>query len=365
MKSVDQSFMSRALALATKGRGSVSPNPLVGAVIVKNRKIIAEGFHGKFGAPHAEVEALAAAKRKGISVRGATLYVTLEPCVGFPQIKKTPACAPSIINARIKRVFVAMKDPNARVAGRGIENLKKAGIEVELDLLHEEAAYLNRGFTKWITQKIPFVTLKLATSLDGKIATKTGQSKWITGDRARGFVHNLRDQFDAIVAGKNTLIADDPLLSGLKTTPHRVIFDSALKTALSARVFRTDGARIFVITTQAAPSKKISALRNRGVVVKLFSKTTRPLGITRALKFLATQGVTSVLVEGGGEVAGSFIDAKAVDEIFWFIAPKIIGGRDARPSVAGSGIAKLSHALALKNMTVTQLGEDFLFHASV
>lgn len=346
----DEKFMKRALSLAEKGRGFVSPNPPVGCVIVKNGKIAASGWHRKFGFPHAEIEAL---KKTGAKAKGATMYVNLEPCAHFG---KTPPCAAAIIESGIKRVVVAMKDPNPLVNGRGIKILKKSGVRVAIGCLKNEAEELNEVFIKYIVKEEPFVALKAAMSLDGKIATKTGDSKWITSDSSRKFVKNLRDKYDAVLVGIETVLKDNPRLCGSNTEPLRVILDSKLRIPLAAKVLRNK--KVLIFTTKKAPRKKIGILQKKGFKIKIFPENIR---IVPLLHFLGKQNISSVLVEGGSEIFGSFFDAKSVDKIYWFVAPKIIGGINAKPAVSGQGVNLLRKAAFISNLKILKSGDDCLF----
>lgn len=345
--------MRRAVELAKRGKGFVSPNPLVGAVFVRGGKIIAEGFHKKFSGDHAEIVALKNAGEK--SLTGSTLYINLEPCVHYG---KTPPCVPKIISTGIARVVIAMKDPNPLVSGRGITALRKAGMKVEVGCLKREAFALNEKFIKWITSGMPFVSMKIAMSLDGKIATRTGDSKWITGESSREYVKRLRDEYDAILVGTGTVLADNPSLSGKTREPKRIILDSALKIPLTAKIFRDSN--IFVATTSGAPKSKINALIKRGIDFKIFKSMDGEIPLNPLLRYLGGKNISSVLVEGGSEIFGSAIDEKLVDKFYWFIAPKIIGGRDAKPAVGGKGIAKMAQAIDLGNFSFRKIGTDIL-----
>ena len=348
--------MREALRIARHAEGRTSPNPLVGAVIVRDGKIIAEGWHRQAGTPHAEIHALNMA---GELARGATLYVTLEPCSHFG---RTPPCARAIVDAGISRVVAAMSDPNPKVAGRGFEILRQAGIEVEVGLLADEARQLNEVFLKWVTRKLPFVTLKFACSLDGKIATVGGESQWISGEESRKFSHHLRDINDAILIGSGTVLADNPSLTTRLVdgkNPVRVIVDSTARTPLDSKVV-TDGlARTIIAVTSNAPHKKISALEVRGVEVIIAGDGER-VDLEILMRELAAREITSVLVEGGGTIHFSMLSAGLVDKIFAFVAPKIIGGKNSLTAVEGAGFEKLSDAITLKNLTASPLGQDIM-----
>lgn len=352
----DEQFMKLCFKLALKGRGFVSPNPLVGAVVVKEGRVIGKGYHPSFGAPHAEIFALQDAKEE---LRGATLYVNLEPCAHYG---KTPPCTKEIIKAGIKRVVIGMIDPNPLVKGKGIEELKEAGIEVESGVLQEEAEKLNEAYIKFITTGIPFVALKMAQSLDGKIATKSGESKWITGEKARKFVHRLRAGFDAVLVGARTVLADDPNLSsyGEGRDPIRIVLDGKGVVPPSAKVFQP-GVRRIVFSTFIAPPSWVKSLEDIGVEVIMGEG--EEVEIRRILRELGARGIASLLVEGGGETSASFLEARAVDKVFFFIAPIIIGGREAKTSVEGKGCQNLTEAIKFNYLKIKKIGADILFEA--
>lgn len=357
----DEIYMNEALKIAANARGRTSPNPLVGAVIVKNNRIIAEGWHRQAGTPHAEINALNMA---GDLAKDSTLYVTLEPCSHFG---RTPPCANAIVNAGIKKVVIAMTDPNPKVAGRGIEILKNAGIEVEVGILEDQARRLNEVFIKWITTQKPFVTLKTAMSLDGKIATATGQSQWITSEESRRKVHELRDINDAIMIGIGTVLADNPSLTtridGGKN-PIRIIVDSQLRTPINANVIVDGQAKTIIATTKNAPINKVDALKKSGVEI-IFCGDDRRVDLNILMNELASREITSIFVEGGGTLNFSLLENHLVDKVFAFIAPKIIGGREALTSVEGDGFSDLNKAINLKNITTEMIGEDILISGIV
>jgi len=356
----DEIFMREALRIARNAEGRTSPNPLVGAVIVKDGKIIAEGWHRQAGTPHAEIHALNMA---GELSRGATLYVTLEPCSHFG---RTPPCANKIIDAGISRVVAAMSDPNPKVAGRGFELLRAAGVEVEVGLLESEARRLNEVFIKWVTRRLPFVTMKFACSLDGKIATSTGESQWISGIDSRRFTHHLRDINDAILVGVGTVLADNPNLTTRLVdgkNPVRVIVDSKARTPLDSKVVADNSARTIIATTNKAPQEKISALKARGVEV--ITAGDELVDLKFLMHELAEREITSVLVEGGGTIHFSMLRAGLVDKVLAFVAPKIIGGSNALTAVEGAGFEKLSDAVELDDLTAQQIGKDILISGYV
>lgn len=321
---------------------------MVGTVLVKGRKIIAESWHRKFGGPHAEALLFQQLKKRGISAAGADLYLNFESCVAFSG-KKTPPCVNQIIESGIRRVFMAMKDPNPRVNGRGIRALRKAKISVEVGCLGKEAAQLNQKFIKWMRTGMPFVTMKVAMSLDGKIATKTGDSKWITSPESRKFVKHLRDEHDAILVGINTVLRDNPELKGMEREPLRIILDSKWQTPKGAKVLRDSN--VLLVTTRR---------EKRSFPCKVFFKKIQ---LASLLRFLAKRWISSILVEGGSEVFGSFIDTKLVDRFVWFIAPKIIGGRSAKTAVGGEGVSLMKKALVLSRPNIQRIGSDLLVDA--
>ena len=352
----DEIFMREALRIARNAEGRTSPNPLVGAVIVRDGKIIAEGWHRAAGTPHAEIHALNMA---GELAKNSTLYVTLEPCSHFG---RTPPCAKAIVAAGIKRVVAAMTDPNPKVAGRGFDILRAAGVEVDVGILEDDARKLNEVFLKYITEKLPFVTMKFACSLDGKIATASGESQWISGIESRRFTHHLRDINDAILVGVGTVLADNPTLTTRLVegkNPVRVILDSNARTPLNSNVVTDKSARTIIAVTENAPQENISALENHGVEI-ITAGSGEHVDLNILMSELAAREITSVLVEGGGTVHFAMIKAGLVDKIFAFIAPKIIGGKNALTAVEGAGFENLSDALKLENFTAQKLGDDIL-----
>ncbi|MDI6827549.1 MAG: bifunctional diaminohydroxyphosphoribosylaminopyrimidine deaminase/5-amino-6-(5-phosphoribosylamino)uracil reductase RibD [Armatimonadota bacterium] len=345
--------MKRALRLAK--RGHPSPNPMVGAVVVCEGRIVGEGFHPKAGEPHAEVFAL---RNAGDLAKGADLYVSLEPCC---HQGRTPPCTDAIIEAGIRRVFAAMVDPNPQVAGKGIETLKSAGIEVEVGLLESEASDINRGYVKRITQGLPFVLWKCAMTLDGKICTRTGDSRWITSEKARQYVHRLRSQSDAIVVGIGTIRADDPELTsrGVRSAvqPIRVVVDTKASIPLNSKVLKPDAPTI-VAVGRSAPEANLDALWNMGVKILSIQEIDGKVALRYLMGELAKMGVNNVLLEGGGEIAASMISERLVDRGLIFIAPKIVGGRLAKTPVEGEGIELMSRALQVSKLKVRRFGND-------
>lgn len=348
----DQRYMRRALALARRGLGKTSPNPVVGAVLVKAGKIVGKGWHKKAGGPHAEVFALRAAGKRA---RGATLYVTMEPCCTWG---KTPPCTDAIIAAGVKRVVVAALDLNPRHHGRGLRVLKRAGIRVEAGLLADESARMNEAFNKWITTGLPLVIAKAAMSLDGKIATRTGDSRWITGEAARREAHRLRAKVDAVMVGAGTVIEDNPRLTvrhGVRgRQPLRVVMDSRGRCPLKTRVF-TDSLRerTIVVTSDRSSARWRRALTERGISLVV----TKRHDLRAALRLLGRLNVTGVLIEGGGELLGAAFDAKLVDKLVFFYAPIVIGGHTAVPAVSGRGAAKVNASVALRDCRWRRSGD--------
>lgn len=349
----DEFFMKKALNLAKKGLSWTSPNPMVGAVVVKNGQIIGQGYHHKYGLAHAEAEALKSVKE---DPNGATLYVNLEPCSHFG---KTPPCAEAIIKSGIKIVVCSVLDPNPKVSGKGAQKLKKAGLEVAVGILEKEAKILNETFFTFQIKKRPFIALKFAQSLDGKIATKTGDSKWITNEKSRKFARKLRASYQAILVGMNTILKDDPNLGirvKSKKDPVRIVLDSYLKIPLTAQVLRDNN--IIIATTNKANQQRLKVFQERGIQIIVFDSGQIPLG--GLMKRLYELNIISVLVEGGSEVLGSFVDERLVDKIYAFFAPIIIGGRDAKASVSGLGVSKINEAWKLKNISLKKFDDNYL-----
>lgn len=362
MRQGDLFFLERALRLAERGFGRTSPNPMVGAVLVKNGKIIGEGWHHRAGQAHAEIEALRAAKT---NPSGATLFVTLEPCSTHG---RTPPCTGAIIAAGLKRVVAGNLDPNPAHRGRGMKILQRAGITVSHGLLQEKESRLNEAFRHWIVHGTPFVTVKAAMSLDGKIATRTGQSKWITGPEARAYGMKLRVAADAILAGVNTIVADDPSLTirepGFEDKRlRRIILDPSGRTPLRSKVI-TDAFAEFttVVVTNAAPRARLAALGRKVNVLTAPMRKGR-IDLRWLPKKLGREQVTHLLVEGGGETNASFLLGGFAHRVAFFYAPIVIGGRDAPKGVAGDGILNLSDAIALREVEWRRLGSDLLLTA--
>lgn len=360
----DLRFMRQALELARRGLESVSPNPMVGAVLVRNGKILARGYHRHFGAAHAEIDAL----RQVRNARGADLYVNLEPC---GHRGKTPPCSAEIVERGVRRVFYAAADPNPLTSGRGLRQLRRAGIEVRGGLLRREAAAMNAPYLHFQRSRQPWVLLKWAMSLDGKIATRTGESQWITGSLARAAGHGLRRRVDAILVGTRTALIDDPRLTPRPARgrrPVRVLLDRQGRLPLRLRILRPeaekDGPRVYVASDRV-PSRRLRALERRGLQVHVLPEVEEGLDLRALLRLLGGLGVSQLLVEGGGALAGSFLRAALVNEVAAFVAPRVIGGEAAPSPVAGLGVAHLAKAAKLDHAEQRWLGRDFLIQARV
>jgi len=376
----DAKFMRLALRLARRGYGAASPNPMVGAVLVKGGKIIGRGWHRRASLPHAEIEALRDAQKRGHSPRGATLYVTLEPCCTHG---RTPPCTAAIIGVGIKRVVIGATDPNPKHSGKGFKVLKRAGIRVVHGILADKCANLNEAFNHWIVRRTPFVTVKAAMTLDGKIATASGESKWITGEKARAHGMKMRQGSNAILVGINTILADDPSLTWRSEKAEgrrqkeqmqlrRIVLDSMARTPLDAKVASDEYTQsTTIVVSKRAPKSRVAALTNRvNVLVAplIKSKIQNPkseIALRWLLKKLGSENVTSLLVEGGGEVNASFLFGGFAQRVVFFYAPKILGGRDSRKGVAGAGVLHLSDAVRLRQVEWRKLGEDLLLTARV
>lgn len=355
-------FMHRALSLARRGAGRTSPNPLVGCVLVRGGRVVGEGWHRRFGGPHAEPMALA---RAGAKARGSTAFVTLEPCAEF-QGKKTPSCARLLAQARVARVRAAMKDPNPRVSGRGLSMLRRAGIRADCGLLAGEARELNAPFVTWVTAGRPRVTLKAAASLDGKIATSAGDSRWITSAASRRLSRRLRAGSDAILVGVGTVLADDPRLTapGPGRSPLRVVLDPRFRTPRGARVLDGSAPTLLVVTQKNIRRARAAGLPNNVSVLAIDTErsagTTRRIDLKRLLRALAERGVASLLIEGGGRVHTSFLESGLVDEVRLFLAPRFVGGEKAPGFFGGKGIGRLGKTPWLREARVRRVGEDIL-----
>lgn len=356
----DKKYMEMAISLARKGIGMTAPNPVVGAVLVKNGRIVAADYHKKAGAPHAEALAI---RKAGKNAAGATLYCTLEVCTHYG---KTPPCVDAVIRSGVKRAVFAMKDPNPINNGKGIARLRKAGIKTECGLLEDKAKILNRPFIKFMKNRLPYVTLKIAESLDGKIADSKGRSKWISSEESRRFAHKLRALNDAVMVGVNTLIKDDPLLNNrycsvIKRQPLRIILDSGLRTPLTSRALK--GARVcgpvLIAGGRGASFKKKRLLENKGAEVVLLPREKGRVRLISLLRYLRARGVMSILCESGSELCASLVKNRLADEAYFFISPKIIGGRSAPTACGGAG-SSVKNAAWLKNIRVETRGADIV-----
>lgn len=361
----DIEYMRRAIELAERGVGFTNPNPMVGAVIVKGGKVIGEGWHERCGEWHAERNAF---KNCTVPAEGATMYVTLEPCCHYG---KTPPCTEAIIEHGIARVVVGMEDPNPLVAGKGIALLREAGIEVVCGVEEEALREQNRVFLKYISTKLPWVAMKTAMTLDGKIATRTGDSKWITGAEARAYVHELRHRFMAILVGIGTAVADDPLLNcriegrGVRQ-PIRVVVDSNARLSLDSQLVKTAGEyRTIVAHTRFAPEERVKALRETGVEMLLCKEKEGLVDVRNLLELLGLSGIDSILLEGGGSLNYTFLSEGLADELYAFIAPKIVGGMNAKTPVEGAGMEKMADAINLELENVLNIGHDVLLKLKV
>lgn len=362
MKRSYEYYMDLAIKLSLKAKGLTSPNPLVGAVVVKNNVIVGRGYHKKAGLAHAEIAAL---EQAGAKAKGATLYVTLEPCAHFG---RTPPCVDKIVKSGIKEVIIGMIDPNPLNNGKGINLLRQNKIKVQVGFREEKLRKVNEVFIKYITKKMPFVTAKIAESIDGKIATRTGDSKWITSDKSRAYAHRLRGEFDAVMVGVNTVLRDNPKLDAWfsKKQPAKIIIDSQLSTPQKANIF-TSGASVIIVTLPSAPGQETEnrkALSQKAKILEVKEKDGQ-INLKGMMKDLAKLEIANILVEGGGTLMGSLFDDGLVDKILFFVAPKIIGGRGAIGSVMGAGVARIDKAVNIKELSVKRLGGDLLLEGYV
>ena len=356
----DTAYMRLAYDLAEKGLGRTSPNPCVGAVLVRGDRIVGHGFHEGPGRPHAEIVALG---RAGRSARGATLYLTLEPCVHWG---RTPPCADAVLAAGLRRIVVSAVDPNPLVSGRGLRRIREAGIGLTVDVLAGRHGLLNAAYDKFITRRIPFVTLKAAVSLDGRMATRTGDSRWISGPAARDYAHLVRGEHDAILVGIGTAVRDDPRLTvrhfnwpGKKIV--RVVLDPRLRLSPRARLFSTLAhGPVLVFTAPTAGAKAVRALEKRGAEVVRTPARGDTLDLRAVLAELGGREVSSVLVEGGGTIATAFLEGRLADKVLLAVSPRLIGGRSAVPLFGGTGPARLTGGLSLNRVTSFRLGPDII-----
>lgn len=355
----DASFMRLALRLGRRGLGRTSPNPAVGAVVVRGRRVVGRGYHRKAGAPHAEVEAL---REAGARARGGALYVTLEPCNHHGRM---PPCTEAILRAGIRTVFVGVRDPNRAVTGKGIEKLRRQGIEVKIGIEEPACAELLAAFRKRVETGLPLVTLKLAASLDGRIATRTGESRWITGPTARRLVHRLRNETDAVMVGAQTIIDDDPLLTcrlPRGRDPLRVIVDGRLRIPLHAKVLTNGAAPGTLIATVSRKPRTIETLRRRGATALVLPGKDGVLSLRRLLRMLGKLGLSSVLIEGGARLAAHALRERVVDRLLLFYGPKLVGG-DGKQMLGALGVASLADALELQDLRIAKLGPDVVVRA--
>ena len=363
--------MTRALSLAARGKGKTSPNPLVGAVIVNQGRVVGEAYHHQAGKPHAEVLAL---HQAGPRARGGVLYVTLEPCCHSD--KRTPPCVPLLVQSGLKQVCVAMPDPNPQVSGKGVQKLKRAGLEVVVGLLEEEAQQLNEVYRHWIKTGRPFVTLKGAMTLDGKIATKSGQSKWITGEQARRDVHRIRGQADVVMVGIGTVMADNPTLSarGSQNTsakrkgrqPVRVVLDSRLRISLKANVLSWGHEQpTIVCTTAQASPKKIQTLKDRGIQVWVMPQKNGRVSLRAVLSKLGKAGLSSVFLEGGSTLNASALHEDLINQVRLYVAPLLLGGQDAKSLIGGISPKMIEQSWHLVNSEIKKIGQDWLVLGSL
>ena len=350
-------YMNIAMELALKAKGRTSPNPLVGALIVKGEKIISQGFHRRCGADHAEVVAI---KKAGRQTKGTSLYVTLEPCSHHG---RTPPCTDLIIKSGIQKIFVGMKDPNPLMNGKSILLLRKAGLAVEVGFLEKELKKINEVFIKYIRHQMPFVVAKCAQTLDGKIATARGQSKWITAKQARDYGHRLRDGFDAILVGINTVLKDNPFLNtdGKSKRIKKIILDTRLQLSLKANVFKdVHPGDVIVATTTKADQRKLDLLNSKNVQVMVCPTYDNRVDLQWLFKELAKMEITSILIEGGGTMIGAALKEKLVDKMMVFVAPKIMGDQQAVSSISGFQPTDVNHLPRLKDLTYRKIGDDLL-----
>jgi diaminohydroxyphosphoribosylaminopyrimidine deaminase / 5-amino-6-(5-phosphoribosylamino)uracil reductase len=362
IKSFDEYYMGLALKLALKAKGKTSPNPLVGALVVRGGKIIGRGFHAKAGLAHAEIVALDEAGKKA---KGAILYVTLEPCT---HTGRTPPCINRIIGSGIKEVVVGMIDPNPLNNGKGIMLLKQSNIRVRVGVLEVKLKEINESFIKYITARMPFITVKVAESLDGRIATRTGDSKWITADKTRAFAHRIRKDYDAIMVGVNTVLRDNPSLNAWfsKKKIIKIIVDSNLSISEDSNIFAKDS-QVIIITLPSLPGQETENRQKLAAKAKILEVKEKAgqINLRDALKKLAQLQISNIIVEGGGTLIGSLFDERLVDRILFFISPKIIGGKDAVSAVMGNGVKRIDQAVGLRDLKIRRFAEDILVCARV
>ncbi|MFC1593157.1 bifunctional diaminohydroxyphosphoribosylaminopyrimidine deaminase/5-amino-6-(5-phosphoribosylamino)uracil reductase RibD [Candidatus Omnitrophota bacterium] len=361
IKKEHEYYMDLAIRQALRAEGWTFPNPLVGALVVKRGKIIARGYHKKAGLPHAEVVVLSLAGKRAC---GAQLYVTLEPCSHFG---RTPPCTDMIIKSGVKEVFVGMLDPNPLNNGKGVEVLRRQGIKVQVGFLEDKIRRINECFVKYMTEKLPYVTVKVGQSLDGKIATYRNSSQWITSDRAREYVHRIRDKFDAIMVGVNTILRDNPKLQPVSSskTLTKIIVDSNL--SISCQAVALQNPPVIIATLKTAPDQETAnrdILSQKAQIIDVKERDGQ-VNLRDMMKKLARLQITSILVEGGGTLIGSLFDEGLVDRVLFFISPKIIGGKNATSSVMGRGVSHPDKAFRLKDVSLRRIGDDFLVEGRI
>jgi len=349
-------FVKKAILLAKKAQGFTSPNPLVGAVIVKDNKVISSGYHKKAGFPHAEIEAIK--RSKTTNFKNSVLYVNLEPCFHYG---RTPPCVDEIIKCKLKRVVISMKDPNPKTSGKSIKKLRQAGVKVTTGVLSDEAKKLNEAFFYSIKAKRPFVVSKSAQSIDGKISTKSKISKWITSYESRQFGKKLRDKYDCVLIGINTVLLDNPRLNGLKRKTYKAVIDSRLRIPIDATILRDEPDKVFIFTSlESKNKKKLKILSSKGVNIFFLKKKNGFISLKNVLKVLYREGMISVFVEGGSSTLGRFFDEKLINKAYFFISPKIIGGRKALMSVGGEGSSSLKDCPQLSELSIKHIGDDLV-----
>jgi len=364
LKKKDIKFMKRAIELSKKGYGAVNPNPLVGAVIVKNGEIIGEGYHECYGGHHAEINAINNANE---SVKGATIYVTMEPCNHYG---KTPPCTEMLIKEKFSRIVIGMEDPNTIVNGKGIEKLRQAGILVETGIMEDEIKSINEVFIKYITTKQPFCTMKTAMTLDGKISTCTGNSKWISNEKSREWMHELRHRYSGIMVGVNTIIKDDPELTDrsnyeIKKHPVRIVVDSNGRTPLKAKILNTSYAKTIIAVTENADNKFIKSVNKKGAKVIICPEKNKKVDLSYLIHELSKQSIGSILLEGGSTLNFSALKEGIVDKVFSFIAPILIGGDTSKTPVGGSGFDSIENAISLNIKNIKRFDQDILIEAYI
>jgi diaminohydroxyphosphoribosylaminopyrimidine deaminase/5-amino-6-(5-phosphoribosylamino)uracil reductase len=330
---------------------------MVGAVLVKRGKVVGEGYHARAGEPHAEIVAI---EKAGQRAKGATLYLNLEPCTHYG---KTPPCVPAVIEAGVAKVIVGIEDPNPLVKGRGVVRLKQAGLDVRVGILEKECTRLNEAFCKYIAGHEPFIILKVAATLDGKLATRDGESQWITGETSRRFVHRLRDQVDGVVIGIGTVLKDDPVLTARirgGRDPYRIVFDSRLRIPENAKMINLSPSKTIVATTEMASQDKIERLQKKGVRILISDSKSGRVDLKSILLKLGEMGMMSLLLEGGSQLSGSFLDQRLIDKFLLFLSPKLIGDPEAPGIFGGLGVAHLTEAIPLRDLKVRKIGDDIL-----